>query len=123
MTMTASASAQLRQMEHPQLQEHQVWYSDQQHLLIVDGVVIPCTPSEYDVLLILLRATGEPVPFARLLYRDTQQALPLGSRHRLTQRVSRLRARIWPFGLDILCLTGYGYLLFQRPHLQAASDT
>jgi DNA-binding response OmpR family regulator len=62
MTMTASASAQLRQMEHPQLQGHQVWYSDQQHLLIVDGVVIPCTPSEYDVLLILLRATGEPVP-------------------------------------------------------------
>jgi DNA-binding response OmpR family regulator len=122
MTITVSASSQLQLMEHPRLQEHHILYSDVQHVLIIDGVVIPCTVSEYDVLLTLLRAIGEPVPFAHLLYRDTQQAIPLASRHRLTQRVSRLRGRIWPFGLDILCLTGYGYLLFQRPHPQGASE-
>ena len=26
--MAATASARLRQLEHPQLQEHQVWYED-----------------------------------------------------------------------------------------------
>jgi DNA-binding response OmpR family regulator len=111
---TTTASAQLRQLEHPQLREHQVWYNDRQHLLIIDSVVINCTPSEYDVLLLLLRAAGEPVPFARLAYRDAHRTLALGLRHRLSQRVSRLRARIWPLGLDILCLTGYGYLLLSR---------
>lgn len=117
--MTTTASAQLRQLEHPQLQEHQVWYNDQQHLLIVDSVVIDCTPSEYDVLLLLLRAAGEPVPFARLVYRDAQRSLALGPRHRLSQRVSRLRARLWPLGLDVLCLTGFGYMLLTRPGEQA----
>lgn len=111
---TTTAPAQLRQLEHPQLREHQVWYNDQQHLLIVDSVVIDCTPSEYDVLLLLLRAAGEPVPFARLAYRDAHRTLALGPRHRLSQRVSRMRARLWPLGLDILCLTGYGYLLLTR---------
>ena len=111
---TITASTQLQQLQHPLMQEHQVWYNDQQHLLIVDSVVIACTPSEYDVLLRLLRAAGEPVPFARLVYRDAQRTLALGPRHRLSQRVSRLRARIWPLGLDILCLTGYGYLLLAR---------
>jgi DNA-binding response OmpR family regulator len=84
---TTAASAQPRQLEHPQLQEHQVWYDDRQHLLIVDSVVIDCTPSEYDVLLLLLRAAGEPVPFARLAYRDAHRTLALGPRHRLSQRV------------------------------------
>lgn len=96
------------------MQEHQVWYNDQQHLLIVDSVVIDCAPSEYDVLLLLLRATGEPVPFARLVYRDLHRPLALGPRHRLSQRISRLRGLLWPVGLDILCLTGFGYMLLNR---------
>ena len=120
MTVTVSTTSRLQQLEHPRLQEHHILYSDAQHVLILDGVVIPCTVSEYDVLLTLLRAQGEPVPFACLLYQDAPQALPLESRHRLTQRVSRLRGRLWPFGLDILCLTGYGYLLFQRPPVPEA---
>jgi hypothetical protein len=32
--------------------------------------------------------------------------------------MSRLCARFWPFGLDILCLTGYGYLLLARSNEQ-----
>jgi DNA-binding response OmpR family regulator len=117
--MTLTASPRLRQLEHSHWPEHQIWYSDQQHLLIIDGVVLPCSLSEFDVLLTLLRAGGEPVSFARLVYRDEAQPIPLRTRHRLTQRVSRLRGRLWPLGLDILCLTGYGYLLLARPHLQA----
>ena len=36
----------------------------------------------------------------------------------LTQQMSRLRGRLWPFGLDILCLNSYGYLLLSRSNEQ-----
>lgn len=108
----------LQHVERPQLQGHQVQYSDAQHLLIVDGAVVPCTPSEYDALLPLLKHAGEPVPFASLLGKHGRQTLTQGSRHGLTQQMSRLRARLWPFGLDILCLNSYGYLLLSRSNEQ-----
>jgi hypothetical protein len=41
-------------------------------------------------------------------------------RHSLKQRMSHLRPRLWPFGLDILCLHEYGYLLLARSDEQAA---
>ena len=93
-------------------------YSDTQHLLIIDGAVVPCTPTEYDLLLPLLKHAGEPVPFARLLGMQRQKTLTRGIRCGLTQQMSRLRARLWPFGLDILCLNNYGYLLLSRSNEQ-----
>ena len=85
---TTTASTQLRQLEHPQLQEHQVWYNDQQHLLIVDSVVIDCTPSEYDVLLLLLRAAGEPISWVVSDgQHDRQAPLHLVPRHRAARLV------------------------------------
>ncbi len=104
----------LQQVERPQLQRHLVQHSDAQHLLIIDGAVVPCTPTEYDLLLPLLKHAGEPVSFSRLLGKYGRQTLTRGSRRGLTQQMSRLRARLWPFGLDILCLNSYGYLLLSR---------
>jgi hypothetical protein len=40
-------------------------------------------------------------------------------RRSLKQRMSQLRPRLWPFGLDILCLHDYGYLLLSRSDEQA----
>ena len=37
----------LQQVERPQLQGHHVQHSDAQHLLLIDGAVVPCTPGEY----------------------------------------------------------------------------
>lgn len=111
----------LQPVERAQLQGHQVQHNDAQHLLIIDGVVVPCTPNEYDLLLLLLSHAGDAVPFTRLLGVPGQRPLNRRSRRGLTQHISRLRARLWPFGLDILCLTNYGYLLLSRPNEQAAN--
>ena len=106
--------APLQQVERPQLQGHQVQYSDAQHLLLIDGAVVPCTPGEYDLLMPLLKDAGEPVSFPRLLGIQGHMTLTRSLRHGLTQQMSRLRGRLWPFGLDILCLNSYGYLLLCR---------
>ena len=112
----------LRPVERPQLQGHQVQHNNAQHLLIIDGVVVPCTPNEYDLLLLLLSHAGDAVPFTRLVGGvPGQRPLSRRSRRSLTQHISHLRARLWPFGLDILCLTGYGYLLLSRPNEQAGN--
>ncbi len=104
----------LQQVERSQLQGHQVRYSDTQHLLLIDGAVVSCTPGEYDLLMPLLKHAGEPVSFPRLLGTHGHTKLTRSLRHGLTQQMSRLRGRLWPFGLDILCLNSYGYLLLCR---------
>src|SRR5207247_2907851 len=106
--------ASLQQVERPQLKGHLVQHSDAQHLLLIDGAGVPCTPGEYDLLMPLLKRAGEPVPFSRLLGTHRRQTLTRGIRRSLTQQMSRLRGRLWPFGLDILCLNSYGYLLLSR---------
>ena len=109
----------LQQVDRPQLQGHLVQHSDAQHLLLIDGAVVPCTPGEYDLLMPLLKHAGEPVSFPRLLGTERQQTLTRSLRRSLTQQMSRLRGRLWPFGLDILCLNSYGYLLLSRSNEQA----
>ena len=106
--------ATLQKIERSHLQGRVVLYSDAQHLLMIDGAIIPCTQAEYDLLLPLLKRAGEPVPFARLLGTQRRQTLTQGMRRGLTQQMSRLRGRLWPFSLDILCLNSYGYLLLVR---------
>jgi hypothetical protein len=110
--------AVLQQVDRPQLQGHLVQHTDAFHLLIIESIIVPCTPSEYDLLLPLLQHAGEPVPFSRLLGKQGWQALTRGRRRGLTQQMSRLRSRLWPLGLDILCLNTYGYLLLSRPNEQ-----
>ena len=109
-----AGSTTLHRLEHPHLHGHRIQYSDALHLLVIDETVIPCTPTEYHVLQILLQHTGEGVSIHHLLGRHTQEALDWHTRRNLTQHISRLRARLWPFDLDILCLIGYGYLLLSR---------
>ncbi len=111
--------ASLQQVERPQLHGHLVQHSNAQHLLLIDGAVVPCTPGEYDLLMPLLKHAGEPVSFPHLLGTDDHKTLSRSLRHGLTQQMSRLRGRLWPFGLDILCLNSYGYLLLSRSNEQA----
>ena len=108
----------LQQVDRPQLQGHHVQHSDVQHLLLIDGAVVPCTPGEYDLLMPLLKHAGEPVSFPRLLGTERNKTLTRSLRHSLTQQMSRLRGRLWPYGLDILCLNSYGYLLLSRSNEQ-----
>ena len=109
----------LQQVERTQLHGHQVQHSDTQHVVIIDGVIIPCTPTEYGLLVPLLYHAGEAVQYTHLLGMSGQQLLTRSIRLSLTRHISRLRARLWPFGLDIVCLIGYGYLLLSRPNGRA----
>jgi DNA-binding response OmpR family regulator len=106
--------ASLQQVERDQLKGHQVQFSDAQHLLLIDGAVVSCTPGEYDLLMPLLKHAGEPISFPRLLGSQGRKTLTQGMRRSLTQQMSRLRARLWPYELDILCINTYGYLLLSR---------
>ncbi len=109
----------LQQVERTQLHRHQVQHSDTQHVVIIDGVVVPCTPTEYGLLVPLLYNAGEAVRYTHLLGMSGQPPLTRSIRLSLTRHISRLCARLWPFGLDIVCLIGYGYLLLSRPNGQA----
>src|SRR6266849_9436698 len=57
----------LQQVERTQLHGHQVQHSDTQHVVIIDGVVVPCTPTEYGLLVPLLYYAGEAVRYTHLL--------------------------------------------------------
>jgi DNA-binding response OmpR family regulator len=111
--------ASLPGIKRSQLQGRQVLYDDEQHLVILDGAVMVFTPVEYCLLLRLLKRAGEPVSFTHLLNLPRQQLLSASMRRSLKQRMSQLRPRLWPFGLDILCLHDYGYLLLSRSDEQA----
>ncbi len=104
----------LQQVQRLQVHGHQVQHSDARHLVIIDRIIVACTPTEYTLLMPLLSHAGEVVPFPRLLGLPEHQPLTQSTRRSLTRHLSRLRARLWPFGLDILCLNGYGYLLLAR---------
>jgi mRNA-degrading endonuclease YafQ of YafQ-DinJ toxin-antitoxin module len=70
--------------------------------LVVDGKqVIACTPAEYHIAALLLRAESRLVPFRQFAH----------SRHALESQVSGLRRKFAPLGLSIQCEVQRGYLL------------
>ena len=116
----------MQHTEGPLVQGHVVQHNERHHLLIIDETVVSCTPTEYHLLMQLLAHAERAVPFTSLLggY-PSQTSLTWRSRRILAQHISRVRAKIWPFGLDIMCVIGCGYLLLPKPpeQLEQASDT
>jgi DNA-binding response OmpR family regulator len=104
----------LRLVEGPPIQGHIVQHSDPHRLLVIDGVVVSCTPTEYPLLLRMLQQHRGYVAFASLVECAFQSALSRSTRRSLTQHMSRVRSKLWPFDLDICCITGYGYALLSR---------
>ncbi len=94
-------------------------------MLIIDETVVSCTPTEYALLMRLLQHTERSVSFAHLVSHMSHGSLNQRSRRTLAQHISRVRAKIWPFGLDIMCVIGRGYLLLPKPpeQLEQASDS
>ncbi len=84
--------------------------SESQHVVLINGIPLSCPPGEFRLLALLLRSAERVVPFACLLENGTHPGDRL-ARLRLRRTISRLRERIWPFGLDIRCLLGQGYVL------------
>lgn len=119
---TQTIPCEPRLVEGPVVAGHHIQHSDAQHLLIIDESVVPCTPTEYTLLIPLLHHAGTGLSFAQLLGEAESKRISHHTRRLLTQHMSRLRAKLWPFALDILCLTGYGYLVQAVPQEQRAED-
>ena len=104
----------LSPLERRQVLHHSVQYSHHQHVLVIDDTVVVCTPTEYAILLRLLSCASRLVSFAHLLgclYGGSETVITPSTRHILTQVISRLRPKMWPFNLDICCVYGRGYIL------------
>lgn len=89
---------------------HLIQYNDARHLVIIDGIILTCSPGEYRVLLPLLQSPDRRVPFAQLLV-GPYDPDDWRARRNLGCTVSHLRGKLWPFGFDILCLFRHGYQL------------
>ncbi len=105
----------LRLVEGPTLGRHVVQHSDAYRLLIIDGVVVRCTPTEYALLMRLLHQSERHLSFELLEQCVFQRSLNRNPRSALIRHMRRIRPKLWPFGLDILSITGYGYMLHARP--------
>jgi hypothetical protein len=68
----------------------------------------------------LLQHVEGHVPFDQLVNCAFSSSLDGSTRRILTQHMSRVRAKLWPFDLDILCITGYGYTLLTQPAEEGA---
>jgi DNA-binding response OmpR family regulator len=105
----------LRLAEGPHLAGHVVQHSDTYRLLIIDGAIMHCTPTEYALLMSLLQQSERHLPFDLLEQCLITRSLNSNPRSALIRHMRRIRPKLWPFGLDILSITGYGYMLHATP--------
>lgn len=70
----------------------------------------------------LLQQSGGYVACASLVECAFQSPLNRSTRRSLTQHMSRVRSKLWPFGLDVFCITGYSYLLLSKPTERAGKE-
>ena len=102
-------------LEGPLLDGHIIQHSDTYRLLVIDGAIMHCTPSEYALLMRLLQQNERHLPFD-LLEPCLCMRSPNGNpRSALIRHMRRLRPKLWPYGLDILSITSYGYMLHATP--------
>ena len=101
----------LRLTEGPPLAGYVIQHSDAYRLLLIDGALMRFTPNEYTLLLRLLQHSERHLSFAVLEQCLFLRSLNCNPRSALIRHMRRIRPKLWPFGLDILSITGYGYML------------
>ncbi len=101
----------LKLTEGPHLAGYFIQHSDANRLLIIDGAIVRFTPTEYSLLLRLLKQSERHLSFAVLEQCLFLRSLNCNPRSALIRHMRRIRPKLWPFGLDILSITGYGYML------------
>jgi DNA-binding response OmpR family regulator len=101
----------LRLTEGPHLAGYVIQHSDAYRLLLIDGALMRFTPNEYALLLRLLQHSERHLSFAVLEQCLFLRSLDCNPRSALIRHMRRIRPKLWPFGLDILSITGYGYML------------
>jgi DNA-binding response OmpR family regulator len=106
----------LKLVQGPSLPGHAVQWDERYGVLYIDQTLIPCTPTEFRVLKLLLLQNERRVSSQELIAQFDEQTLEdavlaRAARSKLARLMSSLRAKIWTCGLDIVSLMGYGYML------------
>src|SRR6516164_4913650 len=114
-TQGKSNKEALRLKEGPSLDGHVIQHSDTYRLLVIDDAIMHCTPSEYALLMRLLQQHERHLPFSLLEPCLCMRSLNGNTRSALIRHMRRLRPKLWPYGLDILSITSYGYMLHAMP--------
>lgn len=97
-----------------QLFGHRIQRSDTHRMLIVDGFLVPFTPTEYALVVPILTQAGTSmpsVPYAALARSVFGRELDLDTRRLLEKHVLNIRAKLRPHGLYVRGVAGYGYML------------
>ena len=102
-------------VEGPHLAGRIIQHSDVYHLLIIDGAIIRCTPTQYALMMHLLQQSEHHLPFNLLEQCLIMRSPNSNPRSALIRHMRRIRPKLWPFGLDILSITNYGYMLHSTP--------
>jgi DNA-binding response OmpR family regulator len=101
---------------------HRVQHHERYHLLIIDGVVVRCTATEYRLFVSLFQHIDSVVPFAELIGCPPSFHVNRRTLRTLAQHISRMRDKLLPFELDISCQIGRGYLLSLKTPLSSGND-
>src|SRR5438552_5532236 len=121
-TQHKSHKETLKLKDGPSLVGHTIQHSDTYRLLVFDGAIMHCTPTEYALLMRLLQQNERHLPFD-LLEPCLSMRSPNGNpRSALIRHMRRLRPKLWPYGLDILSITSYGYMLHATPLEQSVPE-
>lgn len=102
----------------PSLPGHTLQYA--RHDWIIDQNLILCSRREFHCLKLLFEHRDQAVTFEQLFAQLRsvgllpEHAVPKLLKVRLAQIVSRLRAKLWPYGMDIASLTNIGYMLLSQ---------
>jgi hypothetical protein len=114
-TQTKISKEALSLAEGPHLAGHVVQHSDTYRLLIIDGAIVRCTPTEYALMIRLFQQSEHHLPFNLLEQCLFTRSSSSNLRSALIRHMRRIRPKLWPFGLDILSITRYGYMLHATP--------
>lgn len=90
--------------------------------MVINGLMVRCTPDEYMLLLKLMEQYEQPVLFDELiaLFQDAglrDPALLKAARRKLTCTLSDLRNKLWATDFTIVRVVDAGYLLIHQDKL------
>jgi DNA-binding response OmpR family regulator len=109
-------------MPGPAIAGYQIQRNEENHTVVIDGLMLRCTLDEYALLLKLLEHYEQPVLFDELIaqFRDASPTDPIllkAARRKLTSTLSDLRAKLWPTDFTIVLVADVGYVLIPQDKL------
>lgn len=115
--MNRSAKA-LQLFDGPRIIGHRLQHNDTLHLCVVDGIIVPLTPTEYRLILPLLRQLEKLQSYPHsehvevfVSFEQLQHTASLGSRILLAKHICNASAKLWLAGMAVARVDGYGYTI------------